>query len=126
MAVYPELAMIGYGTEVAYEEIMRVYPNLGYRRYKRDPAAHEMRRLVYKDISQARFDAIKAFFKARKAATGSDHEFTIYDADVATSVDLTGASSTGRHTAIFTDSQLSFTRSGKCRYSGEVNVLFLT
>lgn len=124
-AVFPVQARIGYGGAVEYREHQRVYDDLSYRVNRRSTAAHEKRSLSLTNISQAQFDAVKAFFKARKSAAASDYAFYVYDPDAVSSIDLTGSSATGRHTAIFTDPEMQYTRVGRCRYSLTLNVLFL-
>lgn len=124
-SVFPVMPSLGYSTGVEYKEALQVYDDLSYRRYLRSVTAHETRQLEFRGISQTDFDAIKSFFKARKAALTSDHPFYVYDADVVSAIDPTGVSATGRHTAIFLDAAMNFTREGRCRYSGSLAVLFL-
>lgn len=124
-AVFPVMPTYGYGAGVSFDEIQRVYADLSYRRYLRASAAHKTRALSFEDLSQAEYDSIEAFFIARKQAAAADYPFYVYDPNVVNSIDLTGVSATGRHTAIFTDSEISFTREDACTYSGSLNVLFL-
>jgi hypothetical protein len=125
MAVFPVMATWGYASEVSFDEIQRVYADLTYRRYLKSTAAHKTRALQLDDISQTEYDTLEAFFIARKQASSPNDQFIIYDPNVVNSIDLTGASSTGRHSAIFLDKGISFTRDGPCSYSGSINVLFL-
>lgn len=126
LSVFPVQPSYGYSSGAAFEEIQRVYADLSYRRYLRASAAHKTRGLQFEDLSQSEKDTIEAFFIARKQDTGADNgKFYCYDPDVVNAPDLTGASSTGRHTAIFMDSEISFTRDDACSYSGSLNVLFL-
>lgn len=106
-------------------ETLRVYDDLSYRRYLKSTAVHDVRELSFDEISQSEYEAIKAFFQARKTASGSDDQFYVYDPNVVNAVDLTGTSATGRHLAIFLSDEISFTRDGPCSYSGSVTVLFL-
>ncbi len=119
------MTSVGYGSGVEFKEILRVYPNRTYRRYLKNNAAHETRKLVFESLSQSKYDSIISFFIARKQQTGSDQEFYLYDPDEVSAIDPTGVSTTGRHTAIFLDSVIEFTRSGRCSYSGEINILLL-
>jgi hypothetical protein len=125
MAVFPVQASYGYTASAEIKEALKVYDDLSYRRYVRSNAIHETRALVFDDISKTEYDDIMAFFIARKQETGTDDQFYIYDPDEVNEIDLDGSSSTGRHTAIFLDSRIEFTRDGPCNYSGSVNVLFL-
>lgn len=125
MAVFPVMASIGYSARTEFKEILRVYPSLTYRRYKKSNSAHKARLLSFENISQANYDLIEAFFIARKQQAGSDQEFYVYDPNTVSAIDPSGVSATGRHTAIFMEDAIEFTRSGRCRYSGEVAVLFL-
>jgi len=129
MAIFPVMASQGYSSRTGIKgEVLRVYANLGYRRYRKSNAIHRSRTLVFQNISKTAYESIVNFFVARKqvsGGSGSDHEFIIYDPDQTSVIDLTGAATTGKHTAIFLDDEINFTRSGRCRWSGEVNVLFL-
>ena len=127
MAVFPVQATWGYASGVGFDEIQRIYANLDYRRYLKSTAAHKMRALQLDDISQAQYDLIEAFFIARKQASSPNDRFIVYDPNVVNEdgIDLTGASPTGKHTAIFLDKEISFTRDGPCSYSGSMNLLFL-
>jgi hypothetical protein len=81
--------------------------------------------LRFEELSQTDCDAIDAFFRTRKSASGNGDQFFIYDPNAVSSIDLSGASATGRHTAIFLDSRIGFVRDGPNSYSGELSVLFL-
>jgi hypothetical protein len=124
-SVFPVQPSLGYGTGASFEEIQRVYADLSYRRYLKSSAAHKMRALSFDELSQSEYESIEAFFIARKQATGSGAEFYVYDPNQVNSIDLSGSSTTGRHTAIFLDSEINFTREDQCSYSGRLNVLFL-
>ena len=124
-SVFPVMPSYGYGAGVSFEEILRVYADLSYRRYLRANAAHKTRALKFDELSQSEYDSIEAFFVARKQAAAPGDQFYVYDPNVVNSIDGTGASTTGRHTAIFLDSEISFTRDDACSYSGSLNVLFL-
>jgi hypothetical protein len=116
-ALFP-VAAASYGsasTTGLQDEILEVYADLTYRRYAKSTVIHETRALHYDELSQAEYDSIKAFFKARKQAASSDYAFNIIDPDDGTT-----------HLCIFLDSEISFTRDGPCSYSGDINVLFLS
>ncbi|HEX8091031.1 MAG TPA: hypothetical protein VF762_19410 [Blastocatellia bacterium] len=102
-------------TTAVQDEILEVYADLSYRRYAKSTAIHEKRTLHYDELSQAEYDSVKAFFKARKQAGSSDYAFNIIDPDDGST-----------HLCIFLDSEISFTRDGPCAYSGDINVLFLS
>jgi len=119
------MASYGYTASAEIREALKVYDDLSYRRYKRSDEIHHARSLVFDDISKTEYESIVDFFIARKQETGTDDQFYIYDPDEVNEIDLDGSSSTGRHTAIFLDSRIEFTRDGPCNYSGSVNVLFL-
>lgn len=125
LSVFPVMTKLGYGTGLGYKENLRVYDNLSYRAYRRSNAAHKRRELNFERISSTDFAAIEAFFAARKVAASADYPFYFYDPNTVNAIDLTGVSATGRHTAIFLDSEMNFTRDGRCRYSGSLAVLFL-
>jgi hypothetical protein len=125
MAVLPIQPSYGYSTGLEAKEVLEIYPDLQYRRYQQSSAIHETKALVFDELSQAEYDSLKAFFKARKQATGIGDQFFVYDPDVVNAPDLTGASATGRHNAIFLDSKVEFVRDGPCSYSGTLTVLFL-
>ena len=125
MAVFPVMPTYGYGTNAGFEEIQRVYADLSYRRYLKSTAVHKVRALQFEELSQSEYDSIEAFFIAQKQASSPNDQFTIYDPNVVNSIDPTGASATGKHTAIFLDSEINFTRDDACSYSGSLNVLFL-
>lgn len=125
MAVFPVMCSLGYGTGVSFDEILRIGPDLSYRRYSKSSVPRKTRALKFDELSQSEYDSIEAFFIARKQATGTGSEFIVYDPNVVNSIDPTGASPTGRHTAIFLDSEINFTRDDQCSYSGSLNVLFL-
>lgn len=127
MAVFPYLGSYGYSGETDAPGVLRLYPNLGYRFYKRAAVDKDMVTLVFKRYNQTKFDAIRAFFKTNRFLT-----FTIYDpSSGVTAVDGAGASSTGRHTAIFaaddgSPPKLTWSSIGRCVYDIEVSVIFLT
>lgn len=123
--VFPVMPCYGYGSGVSFDEIQRVYPDLSYRRYLKSTSPHKTRALKFDDLSQSEKDVIEAFFIARKQAVAPNDQFYVYDPDQVSSIDLTGTSTTGRHTAIFLDSECNFTRDDACTYSGSLNVLFL-
>lgn len=123
-AVFPTLGSLGYEAKHGYRENLRVYENGGYRRYLKSSFNHKELNLSFKGVSQASKDAIVSFFNARKSSV-SDSEFFVYNPEETTIVDLSGASGTGRHNAIFLDSELSMTRDGRCRWSGSTRVLLL-
>ncbi|MCI0488919.1 MAG: hypothetical protein L0229_20195 [Blastocatellia bacterium] len=125
MAVFPVMPSFGYSSSVEFRETLRVYDDLNHRSYLKSTAAHTHRALSFEELSKTEKDSIEAFFIARKQASGSDREFFVYDPDEVDAIDISGVSTTGRHTAIFTDTGIAFTRSGPCTWSGQVNVLFL-
>jgi hypothetical protein len=124
-SVLPIQPSLGYGIGVSFDEVQRIYPDLSYRRYLKSSAVHKTRSLNFDELTQTEYDSIEAFFIARKQATSPGDQFFVYDPNVVNSVDPTGGSSTGRHTAIFLDSGINFTREDQCSYSGTLNVLFL-
>jgi hypothetical protein len=123
--VFPVMPSFGYSSGVSYDETQRVYADLSYRRYLKSTAAHKVRQLQFEELSQSEKDSIEAFFIARKQASSPGDQFFIYDPDLVNSIDSGGSSLTGRHTAIFLDSEINFTREDACSYSGSLNVLFL-
>lgn len=126
LSVLPVQPSYGSGSSVEFDELMRMYADLSYRRYLKSTAAHEMRSLTFDELSQTEYNSLKSFFIARKqATTGGDDKFVVYDSDVVNAPDTSGTSLTGKHTAIFLDSKIEFTRDGPCSWSGSLNVLFL-
>lgn len=118
------MGSIGYEIKQSYRETLRTYDDGSYRRYLRSGFNHQEINLSFKGISQSVKASIITFFNARKSSV-SDSEFYLYNPEETTVVDLSGASGTGRHTAIFLDSELSFTRDGRCRWSGSTRILLL-
>ena len=123
-SVFPTLGSFGYTAEHGYREKLTSYNDGMYRRNLRSTFNHRHLVLEFKGIKQAEKDAIVSFFKARKSSAVDD-QFYVYNPEETTVVDLSGASTTGRHTAIFLDDTLEFSRSGRCRWSGSTRVFFL-
>jgi hypothetical protein len=124
--VFPVQPSYGSASITGFAENLSINDDLSYRAYMRSNAVHEGRNLTFDELSKAEYDSIKDFFIARKQAFGTaDYQFYVYDPDEVNEPDLTGASTTGRHTAIFMVSEISFTRDGPCSYSGSLSVLFL-
>ena len=127
MPVFPYLGSYGYSGKTVAPGILKMYPNLAYRFYKNASVSKKTRVIVFKRYPQAKFDAISTFFDANQFGA-----FTIYDpGSGVTSVDLTGASSTGRHSALFfaedgSPPEFSWTNIGRCIYDIEIEVVFLT
>lgn len=123
-SVYPVMTSIGYQAGDEYTALLRRYADGSYRRWMNGTFDWAMRTLQHKDIKQANRDLIRAFFKARWSSS-NDFEFYLYDPEEVSAIDLTGVITTGRHTAIFIEPKLEFTRSGKCRWSCEVPIALL-
>jgi hypothetical protein len=127
MPVFPYIGSYGYSGETDAPGVLRVYPDLGFRFYKRATVDKDMVTLVFKRYNQTKFDAIRAFFKANRF-----NSFTVYDpSSGVTAVDPTGASAPGRHTAIFaaddgSPPKLTWSSIGRCVYDIEVSFIFLT
>ena len=106
-------------------ETLEIYPDGTYRRYLGAGVAQKQRTLHFEELSQTDYNTIEAFFIAQKMAVGTNDQFYVYDPNAVNAPDLSGVSTTGRHTAIFIDNQIDFTRDAPCEYSGDINVLFL-
>ena len=123
-SVFPTQGAYGYTAEHGYREKLTIYNDGMYRRNLRSTFNHRQLVLEFQGIKQADKEAIETFFKARKSSTVDD-QFYVYNPEETTVVDLSGASTTGRHTAIFLDDTLEFTRNGKCRWSGSTRIFLL-
>ncbi|MEW6212312.1 MAG: hypothetical protein AB1631_28550 [Acidobacteriota bacterium] len=123
-AVYPVMPVVGYTFGDEFSSVLRRYADGTYRRWMNSTFNWQFRVLLHEDIKQADKDAVKSFFVARWSSSG-DFEFYWYDPEVVSTIDLTGASLTGRHTAIFEEPRLEFTRSGRCRWSTEIPIRLL-
>ena len=127
MNVFPYLGSYGYSGESSGFGILRVYPDLGFRFYKRSNSDNDKETLVFKSYTQAKFDTIRTFFKANRW-----NSFYVYSPGLgALVVDPTGVSTTGRRTAIFySDSgaapKLQWSSSGRCIYDIQVTVQYLS
>jgi len=125
MAVFPYLGNYGHGYDDKAQGILRVYPDLSFRFYKFANAVRTEMPLVFSRYSQARVDAIRAFFATNKFA-----QFFVYDPAVVSAVDPTGASATGRHNAVFAADDgagpiLSIRNLGRCIYDVEIRFILL-
>lgn len=127
MPVFPFLGSYGYSGESKAPGVLRKYPGPNYRFYKRSNTDDDSETLVFKRYNQTKFDAIRTFFKANRFS-----QFTVYaPSSGVTTVDLSGASATGRNTAIFAAGDgetpvLRWTSAGRCIYDIEIDFLFLT
>lgn len=124
MAVFPHIGHIGYPAKDAYRQLVREYDDGGYRRYRRSSFNHREVVLKFTRVSKTMKDDVVAFFRAR-VSSATDFEFTFYHPEETNTVDPTGASPTGRHTARFGDDELEVTRSGRCTWSFDVRVVLL-
>lgn len=126
MAVFPYLGSYGYSGKTVAPGILKIYPNLAYRFYKNASVSKKTRVIVFKRYSQTKFDTIQSFFDANQFSA-----FTVYDpGSGVTSVDPTGASGTGRHTALFyaqdgSPPEFDWSNVGRCLYDISIEVVFL-
>jgi hypothetical protein len=125
VAVFPYLGNYGHGYDDHAQGVLRVYPDLSYRFYKKSNGLRTEMPLVFSRYDQTRVNAIRAFFSTNKFAP-----FFVYDPGVVSAVDGSGASSTGRHTAIFAADDgsapvLSVRNLGRCIYDVEIRFIFL-
>jgi len=125
MAVFPYLGNYGHGYDDKAQGVLRTYPDLSYRFYKKSNSIRTEMPLVFSRYDQTRVNAIRAFF-----ATNAFLSFFVYDPAVVSAVDPTGASATGRHTAIFQADdgaapELSVKNLGRCIYDVEIRFILL-
>lgn len=79
-----------------------------------------------KNITSTERDTIETFFDAHNGgANVTAFEFYIYDSDVVLTVDPTGASTTGRKTAIFKEDTIKWTHNASCRHSASIPIMFV-
>ena len=122
--VFPTMGCVGYSSSHQYRETLRVYDDGTYRRRLRPTFDHRVIGLEFKGIKQSVKDSIISFFNARKSSS-SDDRFFFYNPEETSTVDLTGAATTGRHTAIFIEETLQFVRDGRLRWSGSARFFLL-
>lgn len=125
--VFPYFSQIGYESSHGYRENLREYDDGTYRRYLRSVFNHRKLTLKFTSISKTKMETIRDFFNGRKSST-SDSEFIIYDRDETdlAGPDLSGMDPVGQHKAMFLDSEIVFTREGKCRWGTTVRVKLLS
>lgn len=107
-----------------------LYADNSIRIYKKSSSAPNRNTytMVHKRCSQSKLATIRAFYAANKYAI-----IYIYSAEtgiINSTYDATGASSTGRHRAVFfspdgSEGSLSWTNVGRCIYDVEVIVTLL-
>jgi len=125
--VFPYIGSYGYSGESSGFGTLRIYPDLGFRFYKRSNSYNDTETLVFKSYNQTKFDTIRNFFKANLW-----NSFYVYSPGAGVfAVDPTGVSTTGRRTAIFySDSgaapKLTWSSSGRCIYDIQVTVQYLS
>jgi hypothetical protein len=125
--VFPYIGSWGSTKEVRLARTTHVYDDGTYRTYRRSGTVVQQLDLKISAVSKSDRDAIDSFFQARMASTTqAGFEFYLYDPDDVSAVDPTGASSTGRHAAIFVTESLRWTRDGGCRWSTSVPILLVS
>lgn len=125
MAVFPEIGNYGHGYEDEGQGFVKVYPDMGWRYYAESNITMTVMPLVISRIVQTRMQAIRSFFNTNKF-----NQFFVYDPAIVTSVDLSGGSATGRHTALFFvenggKPKITVRNLGRCIYDVEVKFLLL-
>jgi hypothetical protein len=123
--VFPIEAHFGSDHGIEAPEFFRRYADGTYRRVLEANVMTRDIRLVLKNMGESERDALDAFFTARKLSTGSGCEFYIYDFDEVDDIDLTGASTTGRHLAVFLDKRITIPRNGPCSWSCSLSIALL-
>jgi len=127
MNVFPYIGSYGYSGESSGFGFLRVYPDLGFRFYKRSNSDDDRETLIFKSYTQAKLDTIRTFFKANRF-----NNFYVYSpGSGALVVDPTGVSTTGRRTAIFyADSgaapKMTWSSVGRCFYDIQITVQYLS
>ena len=116
--VFPYLGSIGASYEWSVPRQTRRYDDGSKRSYLKSATLHRTLTLTFSSVSKTKKETIQAFIEARLL---DGAEFYVYNPQQTSTVDLSGATTTGRHTAdeIIGDT-MSWTQSGKCSFSGEV------
>ena len=129
-SVFPIFATGYYGgsDDLIAARSTETYADGSYRTNLDDPALVREVGMKISGASCAERAAIDTIFTACMAATTTaGFECVVYDARETTAEfpDLTGAATEGRHTAIFLDTKLSWTRDGRDRFSTSFRMRYL-
>jgi len=128
---FPILSHQGFSLDDEAQAIVETYPGdpPSYRMYKHANTAMKTETIVLRRLTQTKLATVRAFFAANMFLS-----FYVYDPSEGVTnqtFDPTGASSTGRHLAIFYAGQgaapkLSVKNAGNCIYDVDVQVLLLS
>jgi hypothetical protein len=110
-AVFPYLGSWGSTDSTDYRSILREYDDGSEREYRKSSFKFRTITLSLSQLTKTRRDTVESFFNTNRFI-----DIYVYVWPEASSVDLSGASSTGRHTARIRSS-LDFTNESSCRYS---------
>jgi hypothetical protein len=117
MATFPSMGDFGATHSRGRKRIRRIYDDGTTRSYKKSNFNHQNLTLSFEDVSLSDMGTINTFFDARQA---DNADFFVYSPLETSVFDPTGAATLGRHTAIFLDDEITWTQSGKCRYSAQI------
>lgn len=125
--VFPTFGNFGEQDEDGVERFTRTFADGSYRTYLEAGGAEiRVKTLIIGDVSKAERISINSFVKTHnKAASIAAFEFYLYDPLVASSIDPTGASATGRMVAIFLEPKVKWTWDGPCQHSGQIKVFIV-
>jgi hypothetical protein len=124
---FPFFGSVGYGTtrEVTGEMVF-IYKDGTYRRYQASTTIQKRYNCAVKNVSESVRDTITSFWESHKqATTQAGFEFYFYHPDIAAPSDYNADNGVGRFTGIFTDPNLEWTQSGRCRYSTNINIFIV-
>lgn len=121
--VFPTLGYFGGTKEEGASRFTRVYADGTYRTNLRSATVVDAIEIKISGAPKTERDAVQTFFVARvTAVTIAGFEFYVYDGDLVDTVDLMGASATGRRVGIFLDERLKWSRDGTCRWSSTARI----
>lgn len=124
--VFPVQPDLGSGGRQRWPRLLEEYEDgVSYREYKRGGAVSlNYRSFQFGELSHDELQSILDFHDARMKP-GGDSKFLMYDFKDSNSIDTSGLDTTGAHTAIFLDDEISWTMDGPCTFSCSVNLKLL-
>lgn len=121
--IFPYIGSYGNENEFEVDEFIREYDNGDVGVNPRAAVSKDRVTLRFNNISKVKRNAIVVFWKAHKLATTyGTKTFYFYNPQEATQVDIDTDSGTGKYIGIFVDPKLNIGHSGRCRFSGTINI----
>lgn len=120
IGVFPFIGSYGTGWTTRYPDFVREYNDGDTDVYEQGADFSHYITINVKAVRKTMRNSIHTFWMTKKAA--SDKEFYIYNPDEISSVDLTGATTTGRWIGLFVEQEINWTRDGRCRYSTTIKI----